>query len=402
MPQKVICFFNSCKVWGGGEKWHFDISTRLAQKNYAVVFITNQESELFSRLKDTPVKTYGLRISKFSFLNVFKVFKIAKLLKAEKVQTIIMNLSEDLKVAGFASAIAGVPQIIYRRGSAIPIKNTGLNRFLFKRIITEVIANSYETKKTILQNNPDLIEDQKITVIYNGLDLKAYDHAVSKPLAFRQQKRLILGNLGRLVTQKGQSLLLEMAKQLKARGVQFHLVIGGSGPLEASLKEQVQALGLEQDVTFFGFVEDVKSFMESIDLFLLPSLWEGFGYVLVEAMASKKPVIAFDVSSNPEIIDHGKTGFLVEFNNLETFISRIEQLNDAPELRTRYGLQGRDKVKQLFEINQTVLRVENVINKSTEDKNLLPVHVLTGLFVNGSILEFPINTRDLPVDSQKN
>ena len=178
MRDKVICFFNSAKTWGGGEKWHYDIATRLHAKGYKVIVITNKKSELFLRLSESEIKTYSVKISNYSFLNPFKAKKVAAILKNEHVSTIIINLPSDLKVAGPVSRKAGVTKVIYRRGSAIPIKNKLSNRILFKNYIDEIIANSEATKNTILSNNPTLFDKNKINVIYNGiiLDEKEIDN----------------------------------------------------------------------------------------------------------------------------------------------------------------------------------------------------------------------------------
>ncbi len=91
------------------------------------------------------------------------------------------NLSGDMKIASIAGKMAGVPKIIYRRGSAIPIRNSPINRYLFRRVITKIMANSKETKRTILANNQSLVPDDKIRVIYNGVYLPRY-HQDIEPL----------------------------------------------------------------------------------------------------------------------------------------------------------------------------------------------------------------------------
>jgi hypothetical protein len=144
------------------------MSTRLQKKDYQVMVITNSKSELKQKLQDSGVPTYSFRISNLSFVNPFKLIHLTCRLKSLRVKTIIINLSADLKVAGIASKIAGVDRIIYRRGSAIPIRNTFLNRYLFGHVVDEIISNSEETKRTILSKNPNLISDQKIKIIYNG------------------------------------------------------------------------------------------------------------------------------------------------------------------------------------------------------------------------------------------
>jgi glycosyltransferase involved in cell wall biosynthesis len=361
-----ICFFNSVKSWGGGERWHRDMALRLSDKSYKVMVITNRSSELRNRLKNSGIPVRHFKINNLSFLNPFSVLRLAFILKKQKVNTIIINLSADLKMAGIASWLAGIPNIVYRRGSAIPVRNSLLNRFLFKYIVDEVLANSEETKRTILSINKKLINENKIRIIYNGINLNEMDALSSKSLHIRKGKEIIIGNAGRLVKQKGQKYLIEIAAMLKSRGVDFKVLIAGEGKMEDELKNLVKKLELENHIKFIGFVDDMKSFMQSLDIFVLTSIWEGFGYVLVEAMACSKPVVAFNISSNPEIIIHGKTGFLVDPFNLDSFTDNIARLTNSTRLRQELGENGRQRVEEVFTIDRTLEKLELMIKSNLE------------------------------------
>jgi glycosyltransferase involved in cell wall biosynthesis len=363
---RTICFFNSTSSWGGGEKWHYDISTRLSYKGNEVIVITNEKSGLYNRVFQTRLKLYSIRITNSSFLNPFKIFELANILRKEKVKSIIVNLPADLKVGGIAAKIAGVKEIIYRRGSAIPIRNSLLNRLIFRKIVTKIIANSEETKRTILTNNHDLIDPSKITVIYNGINLNEYDEAKTSLLHTHKNGELIIGNAGRLVKQKGQMYLIDLAFQLKSKGFDFKILIAGEGKLQADLLSYAETRGVKNELVFLGFVENIKSFMLSIDIFCLPSLWEGFGYVLVEAMACRKPVIAFDSSSNPEIVSQGETGYLIPNGNMEIFSEKLELLIRDKALRERFGNNGRARVEAIFDLDQTIHKVELLLGCSAK------------------------------------
>ena len=121
--------------------------------------------------------------------------------------------------------------------------------------------------------------------------------------------------------------------------------------------------GVENEVIFLGFVENIKTFLNSIDIFLLTSLWEGFGYIIVEAMALKKPVIAFNVSSNPEVVENNKTGFLVKYKDINTFVRKVEYLINNKELRDKFGLAGRKNVETIFTFEKTLKNVEEILKK---------------------------------------
>ncbi len=362
MKNKAICFFNSTKAWGGGEKWHYEISSGLFSKGYSTLVITNKRSELFNRVKHTGQKVYPVKISNLSFLNPFKILLLRKLFKKEKIRIIIINLSADLKVAGIAAKLAGINRIIYRRGSAIPIKNRWLNRFIFKNITTDVIANSEDTKKTILQNNPNLFPNSKIRVIYNGINIRNYDLNIKEKQYKRNNDEIIIGNIGRLVHQKGQKILIDIASELSNNNINFKLLIGGDGPLKKELVSYAEKLNIAEKIIFLGFIEEISFFMNSIDIFVLTSLWEGFGYVITEAMLYRKPVVAFNISSNPEIIEDSKTGFLVKFNNIHDFIEKLSILIKDKNLRSEFGEQGHINVKKFFDIDRAIKEVENFLD----------------------------------------
>jgi len=360
MPNKSICFINSSKSWGGGEKWHYDIATNLNKNDLNIFVITNKKSELYFKLKKENIKVFPIKISNTSFLSPFKIFNVTRILKKENTTTIIINLPADLKVAAPAAKMAGVKKIIYRRGSAIPVKNKLSNRILFKFFIDEIIANSMATKNTILAKNPSLFNPEKIKIIYNGVE-NSSDNKSYAPIYQRKDNELIIGNAGRFVKQKNHKFLIDLAQALTKKNITFKILLAGNGKLKQEIIDYAKEKNVEDKIIFTGFIENIKHFMHSIDLYILPSLWEGFGYVLVEAMACNKPVIAFNLSSNPEIIENNKTGFLVEKNNIEETVQKIELLIKNKELRKELGKNGHKRVCELFSIEHTIKNIQEII-----------------------------------------
>jgi len=172
---------------------------------------------------------------------------------------------------------------------------------------------------------------------------------------------VILGNAGRLTLQKGQQLLVEVANKLKENKVQFTLFIAGSGELQIELESLIEKYGLQKEVMLLGFVENMDSFMNSIDIFLLTSKWEGFGYVLVEAMIRSKPVVAFNISSNPEIIIENTTGFLIDYPDLDMFAQKTQLLIQNQELRQQLGEKGKESVIKRFDISERITEFEHYL-----------------------------------------
>lgn len=319
----AICFCNSNIPWGGGEAWHLGAARALGRRGRRVLLLCREDGELYRRATGDPelaslpnVRILPCALGRLSFLNPWTRKRLAALFRQEEVDALIMNLPSDLKAAGPAAQDAGVRHIVYRRGSALPVKNSRLNRKLYGTVLTRLIVNSQATRDMALSANAELIPEERITILFNGLDIADFDKrfaAVREPtLVWPGGRRpaFVIGNAGRLHRQKGQHMLLRLAALLKEAGLDFGLVIAGTGPLEAELKAKAAELGVADRVLFAGFMEDLSAFWRETDLFVLSSLWEGFGYVLLEAMLARLPVFAFGVSNIPELIRDGENGRL--------------------------------------------------------------------------------------------
>ncbi|MFW6369850.1 MAG: glycosyltransferase [Bacteroidota bacterium] len=352
-----ICFFNTTVAWGGGERWHLDMAKNLEDSSTDVIIAAHQKGVLYQEALSENIPAAGFKLKNLSFLNPLKILSLIRFFKRSNPDVVILNLPRDLKAAGIAAKRAGVKKIIYRRGSAIPIKNSMMNRFLFKKIVTGVIANSNETKNTILKNNSNLIDASKIKVIYNGIDLNKMQNNGTVHNYRNDKNGLIIGNLGRMVEQKGQEDLIYLAKKLLELNVDFHIVLGGDGPRHNELVNLAKTHHVQSFITFPGFVSDVNGFMNSIDIFVLPSRWEGFGYVLVEAMALGKPCIAYNLSSNPEIIHHGKTGWLMPYSDIDAIALKIKKISEKPQMLVSMASDCKNLVRKKFTIEKSAIEV---------------------------------------------
>jgi len=122
----------------------------------------------------------------------------------------------------------------------------------------------------------------------------------------------------------------------------------------------VENLGLEEVVTFTGLRRDVPELLGLFDLFVLQSLWEGFGLVLAEAMAMSKAVVATDVDAIPEVVEDRVTGLLVPPRDSQTLAAQIIRLLDDPDLRARMGANGRRRVEGHFTSEIMVGKLESL------------------------------------------
>lgn len=356
-----VCFFNSTPFWGGGEKWHLENANALARRGHDVVVVGRSGSPLLVRAREAGLDSVGFPITSIRWLDPLLLARLRSFFVRRQTKAVVFNGPLDIKAGGLAAKAAGVPRRVYRRGLALPIRDRWLNRYLFDHVLTHVIANSEATREMMLRDIRTRLRQPHVPVIPNGLDLDAFDRLPFRPVFGRAEGQVVLGNVGRLTTQKGHNILLEVAHLLKSRGVAFRLLVAGAGDLHRELVNRARELGVQSHVDFLGFLDDVPSFLAGIDIFLLSSLWEGFGYAITEAGAASRPVVAFDVSSNPEVIEHGTTGYLVPVGDVSAFAARVQELIERPDLRRTMGAAARVAVERRFRLDRTVDRLERLL-----------------------------------------
>lgn len=356
--SKSVCFFNSNRAWGGGEKWHLTTAEEFQRRGYETLLVTNVHSELAKQALEKKMNFFSFFVHNLSFLNPFKILSLVSLFRSQKVDTIVLNLPADLKLAGVAAKLAGVKKIIYRRGMPHPIRNTWLNRFLFQKILTHVVVNSEEIGRSLVQKNESWFPKDKIVLIYNGIDTTK----LLPPKGEKKVTHFVIGSAGRLTEQKGQKYLIEMAEILKEKGLGFELLIAGEGELKEGLKHLIEDADLEMEVKLLGHVTDMTSFFHSLDVFVFPSLFEGSANTLIETLQHQVPTIAFDVSSNPEIIVHRETGLLAKPFSVEELAELVQEVFHDKEKATELTRNGMKLVTQKFDSMRNLDRLQEIID----------------------------------------
>jgi len=201
-----------------------------------------------------------------------------------------------------------------------------------------------------------------ITQIYNGVDADFFSpsNGVRKirgeldipPGAF------LMGIVGRLDPIKNHETLFRAFGTLRERLPDVHLLVIGDGPE----RKRLEALAGD-GVFFLGNRLDVPEILRTLDVFVLSSRNEGISKTILEAMATAVPVVATHVGGNPELVEHGRTGFLVEPGDFQAMASAILRYADNPELRIAHGQTGRKRVLENFTIEKMVRSYEEVYRR---------------------------------------
>ncbi len=182
---------------------------------------------------------------------------------------------------------------------------------------------------------------------------------------------VLFGTVARLVPVKALHTLLEgyAALRTQSPSLNIKLVLVGAGPLESDLKARAASLGLGDSVIWAGFRQDIPVVMNALDIFVLTSLSEGFGLVLLEAMSASKPVISTNVSALPEIVLEGKTGMMVPPENPVALAGAMQVLAQDADMRERFGKAGFERAVSNFSLDamlrDTIKIYEQVLQQLT-------------------------------------
>lgn len=206
----------------------------------------------------------------------------------------------------------------------------------------------------------------KAVVIHNGVDLKCFAQSADPLHLLRQslgisEHDLVVVCVARLSVAKRIDLLLEAMAEIQHQPFVCKCVIVGNGPLEKELVQQAEALSLGDSVLFVGHKDDVRPYLEMADIFVLSSIREGLPLSLAEAMASGKPCVATNVGGNREIIDHGRTGLIVEPGQARDLAQAISQFLANPQLRKEMGARGLEKVNREFDFDTLLAELMDVV-----------------------------------------
>lgn len=259
-----------------------------------------------------------------------------------------------------AAKLARVPHVITSRHNDDDFRSKPAVKWasaIMWRGFKACIAISDAIKKFAIETEncpPEKVYVVKYGIEHEALSQEAFASARKALLSELEltEDAQIFGMACRLVEQKGLSYALEALKQIHEDFPDAHLVIAGDGNLMHELVHQAAELYISDNVHFLGWRNDVNDLMAAFDVFLMPSLWEGFGLVALEAMSKRRPVIASAVTALPEVVEDGQTGLLVPAKDSEALANAMQTLLADRSLRVHMGMVGEDRVEQYFTIER--------------------------------------------------
>lgn len=356
----------------GSEKYLLNILPALKQKKIDVSFLllyeknlTHQASEFQNILKKAGINLYLQNTNKIPTLN--QLYKTHKLIKKHQFNLVHSNLIyADMFMAFIkfffnkklilVSAKHGYEEAYNNKYGFDPSKKVKNLYWYIAKFSEKYINKSFAISKGLhhLYIGLGIVKPTQLSLIRYGF---TFDQS------FEFRKELRLGNpqlvlVGRLTEFKGHRFAFEAIKLLKQKFPNIKLLVVGKGELEDVLKQTVRSLDIEQHVFFAGFQPNPRDWMFTSDLVLLPSVSEGLGIVLLEAMSCQRVIVAFDVPSPNEIFHHQEDAMLAKAFDINEYAKLVEILLNDPEKRKKMASEALITLERDFNeermLNETI------------------------------------------------
>ncbi|HXQ20149.1 MAG TPA: glycosyltransferase family 4 protein [Candidatus Acidoferrales bacterium] len=305
-----------------------------------------------------------------AFLGVPVHYARARARIAHTVARLVQERSIDLVYASlpfaWASATAtcrrlGVP-IVWRAGGP-QLYGGALGHIVFAPWARRhppdlVVCSSSAVRATFASLVP-----APLAVALNGVDLDEFQPAPSDASNGRPAgAELIVGSAARLVAAKGIGDVLAVAARTAVAAPQVRFVIAGDGPRRADYERRARALGAHRNVSFLGYVHDMRAFYAACDVLVLPSRAEGCPNVLLEAMATRRAVVAYDIAGIREVVGDGAAAVLVKLGDIEALHAAVVRLYQDPTAREALSDAGLARVRACFDARVAAGRIAGLLH----------------------------------------
>lgn len=374
--NKRIRVLELIRTASGGMKQHYvSLVKGLKSVGFDVLAACSFDKATMEELRDKGVEVYPLHLpgEVRPHLDAVKAVKIAHIIMKQGVDVLHCHGFKAGMVGRMGAILAGCPKVYTVHNFVLPLSHRLKREMLFRmekalaKRTEGIIAVSHALKLEMEKECG--IPEGKINVIYNGISPPGGGGGqdVRRHLGIGPDT-VVIGSVARLIPSKGIQHLLDAIPLIKRFFKNVCFVIVGAGPYEDMLKVKAKALGIEDDVIFTGYITPIWDYLDAMDIFVLPTLSEGLGISVLEAMAFGKPVVASSVGGVPEIIEHGRNGYLVPPGDATALASAINYLIENPHQRSVFGQKGRERVLTCFSAERMVQDTALVLEKCVRMK----------------------------------
>jgi glycosyltransferase involved in cell wall biosynthesis len=364
-----VCYMAHAFAVGGAEEMVLNLVRHLPTRFEPVVCCINEAGPIGEEIRKTgtPVAVLGLTPGLRHPSHIGGIRRYLRETKPAIVHTFLLTASLYGRLAALLEhvpIVIGTEVNIYERKRRHHIL---AERMLMGRTSRVVVSANSVRDFYVSQIHAD---PAKIDVVYNAVDWKSIQPARSRvevraSLGIEANARLA-GVIARLTEQKGHRYLFR-AMATPALG-DMHLIVVGDGDLRDALKQDAQALSIASRVHFLGARRDLGDLLSAIDVFVMPSLWEGLPLSMILAMGAGLPVVVTSVAGIPEVVENGKTGWLVPAGNVVGLSQALAEVFAEPARAASVGQAAREFVLPRFGVDTYVNSVAGLYDRLLADR----------------------------------
>lgn len=326
------------------------LTLELIAAGHSAELACDPRGRLFTRASEAGVRCHPLSIR--NALDLPAALRLRGILERGRYDVVHFHTSRAHSMAPMVRGYAGA-MVVTRRMDYVP--NRMFAPYLYNRAVDGVAAISAGVADALALAG---VDRARIAIIPSGVDCerlrppsKAQREAARAKYGIGLSD-LAVGTVGMLEERKGQVFLLEAVARIKRSRQTARLVtlIAGDGSLRSQLFERAGELGISAEVSLLGLVENTRSLLDALDVFVLPSLKEGLGVALLEAMACGLGVIASGIGGILDVVEEGRTGLVVPPGDAGRLAEAIARLAGDPECRARLGAAARTTICEKFSL----------------------------------------------------
>lgn len=369
MNPIVVAELAGSASYGGGERYLELLCEHLDPSRLRPILICPEPGPFVGRMQACGVDVRVVHLD--PLFNPFALMRLVRVLSQEHV-TILQTHGARANFYGrVAGWLAGVPAVISTvHNSLADYEVSRVKRWMYSTALRvtlpwskRIICVSEAIRRDVIKDDPAAASLTE--TVHNGIDRRLFQNAVDRTRVRREfglTAGPLLVTVARLSQPKGHADLIEALALLRGRWPQLQCVCVGDGELKGQLERLAGERGLSSMCRFVGSRDDVMEFYAAADVVVLPSHSEGFPFVILEALAMGKPVIATSVNGVPEVIEHMETGLLVNARDVVGLAGAIHSLLEHPDWAIQMGLAGRAVVQARFTADRMVEKTVRIFD----------------------------------------
>lgn len=350
--------------YGGAEVGLLTTLRKIDRSKFDVTVVSiERRSEVGGEIERLGFKVIYLD-SKARLYNAGLLIKVARILRSEAPDILHTSLFYANFFGRLASLFARPRAVVSEERSMYTEKR--FYHVMLDNMLARITDRIIVCSESVLDftSRQERINRDKFFLIYNSVDESRFDAGIPRSAARKHyglsENDFAVGSVGSLIPKKGHRFLIEALSGLSRDIPGLKLLLVGSGESQDDLKGMVSGLNMDAQTVFMGERNDVPDIMRAIDVFVLPSLQEGFPRTLLEAMYTGLPVVASNISGIPELIRDGANGFLVSPGDVRGLRDRIRALYRDPDLRSRVSSAAKKTVGEGYMSGDYVTRLQGL------------------------------------------